>query len=125
MEIKIYKSLNNATRKEGWYCVLNNYEVTKNTPIALVVENNNILGHCMMSGASGDELYIDHLYIKSAYHNKGIGTKLLKTVKKWAIDENFQSISLSTNSDNYAKYIPTLPGWNIPPSHSPMECGSG
>lgn len=113
MEIKIYENLKNASKSEIFYCIFNKYKITKKTPIALAVEDNKVLGHCMMSGQPNEDLYIEYLKVREEYRKKGIGTKLLKRVKKWATDRGFQSLTLSTNSGNFAKYIYYKEGFNL------------
>lgn len=112
MEIKIYENLKDASIIERIYCV-HNHKVTPQSPIALAVENNKVLGHCAMSGKSNEDLYIEYLKVKEEYRKRGIGTQLLKRVKKWAKDKGFQSLTLSTNSGNFAKYIYYKEGFNL------------
>ncbi len=112
MEIKIYENLKDASIIERIYCV-HNHKVTPQSPIALAVENNKVLGHCAMSGKSNEDLYIEYLKVKEEYRKRGIGTQLLKRVKKWAKDKGFQSLTLSTDSGNFAKYIYYKEGFNL------------
>lgn len=112
MEIKIYENLKDASIIERIYCV-HNHKVTPQSPIALAVENNKVLGHCAMSGKPNEDLYIEYLKVKEEYRKRGIGTQLLKRVKKWAKDKGFQSLTLSTDSGNFAKYIYYKEGFNL------------
>ena len=53
---------------------------------------------------------INHLFVHNAYHNKGVGSKLVKAITEWADAEDITELHVSTERDNviaqkiYGKY---------------------
>ena len=53
---------------------------------------------------------INHLFVHNAYHNKGIGSKLVKAITEWADAEGITEMHVSTERENviarkiYGKY---------------------
>lgn len=56
---------------------------------------------CYINNFTDKRAYISCLGVSEDYKNKGIATKLINTIKRYCIQQGFETIYLNTHKDNY------------------------
>lgn len=91
--------------------IINNYyeNIYKkdNNKLFVASINDEIIGYIYvkindpkLNGEKYKEAFIDALYVKDEYRNKGVATSLIKEAKQYAIKKEAKKISINVISDN-------------------------
>ena len=74
----------------------------------IILDNEKVLGFITVKPLNKDSLEILWLAIKREFRGKGLGTKLLDFIEKWAKKQGFKVISVKTSGDlSYKPYEET------------------
>ena len=78
-------------------------EFDKNIILKLVNENNEIIGS-VRAYEENNRVYIGKLIVHPDYQNKGLGTKLLKTIETYFENKSFELFTSSKSDKNLRLY---------------------
>ena len=80
-----------------------NIQYNFNSFCFVAYKDNNVLG--IITGYSYyKEVYIDDLVVKKEFRQKGVGTKLVKTIEEYFKGKGFDNINLCTNGFQAPKF---------------------
>ena len=103
-----------ATYNEGINSefIVNNYfeniYFNKNNILLIAVEENKIIGYAFAKKIATDEIVksalIDGVFVVKNSRNKGIATKLIEKIQKWAIDYGIDDLKIRVVIENKKAY---------------------
>lgn len=88
---------------EDVYRYFNDIENTPNFYGFIFTIKNQIVGVCfgtISNYFSASKYYINEIYVKREFQNKGIGKKMLLEIEKFLIQNNIVAIELKTSKDS-------------------------